>query len=116
MIDKTLPSGTYIIDKACGRGKTTEIFDFIFLHYNEGVLYCVDSLAELHKMYERLYLNLVLSGKIAPEDIMILTSEQTIDAQNNLYDYHTSPNILCNKKILLITHIRFFTRNNTNII
>lgn len=109
MIDKTLPSGTYIIDKACGRGKTTEIFDFIFLHYNEGVLYCVDSLAELHKMYERLYLNLVLSGKIAPEDIMILTSEQTIDAQNNLYDYHTSPNILCNKKILLITHIRFFT-------
>ena len=38
MIDKTLPSGTYIIDKACGRGKTTEIFDFIFLHYNEGVL------------------------------------------------------------------------------
>lgn len=109
MIDPNLSSGSYIVDMACGRGKTTEIFDFILQHYDEGILYCVDTIAELHRMYNNLYMNLVQTGKISPDEILMITSEQSSDARGNLYSYHSNPNQLFFKKILLITHVRFFT-------
>jgi hypothetical protein len=94
---------------ACGKGKTTEIFDFIVRHYDEGILYCVDTIAELQKMYDKLYGTLVLTGKIFPEDLLMITSNPDINARGNLYSYHSNPEQLFTKKILLITHIRFFT-------
>lgn len=100
-------SGIHVLDLACGRGKTTAILNFICQHYNEGILYCVDSISELNKMKDRLEMNLVQTGKIFAEDIVTITSEP--NARGVLYDYHTHPESLLKKKILLITHIRFFT-------
>lgn len=104
-----MKEGTFIIDRACGRGKTTDIFNFICQHYNEGILYCVDSLSELNKMKMQLEIALVQTGKISDKDIMTITSEPNSDARGVLYDYHTHPENLFTKKILLITHVRFFT-------
>ena len=109
MTEDNLVSGSYIIDKACGRGKTTDIENFIIQHYDEGILYCVDSISELNKMKNKLEMNLVNTGKILAEDIMTITSEPNSDARGVLYDYHTHPENLFTKKILLITHVRFFT-------
>ena len=109
MIDYNLSRGAYIVDKACGKGKTTEIFDFIVLHYDEGILYCVDTIAELQKMYDKLNAALIQTGKIFPEDLLMITSDPNINARGNLYSYHSNPEQLFSKKILLITHIRFFT-------
>ena len=109
MVDENIPRGSYIIDQACGRGKTTDIEKFIIQHYDEGILYCVDSIAELNKMKNKLEIALVRTGKISDADIMTITSEQTPDARGVLYDYHTHPESLFTKKILLITHVRFFT-------
>lgn len=104
-----MKEGTFIIDRACGRGKTTDIFNFICQHYNEGILYCVDSLSELNKMKMKLEIALVQTGKISDKDIMTITSEPNSDARGVLHDYHTHPDSLFTKKILLITHVRFFT-------
>ena len=109
MIKTNIPRGAYICDMACGRGKTTEILNFICQHYDEGILYCVDSIAELNRMYNNLYMNLVQNGKISPDDILMITSEKNPNARGNLYSYHSNPDQLFSKKILLITHIRFFT-------
>ena len=109
MIDYNLSRGAYIVDKACGKGKTTEIFDFIVQHYDEGILYCVDTIAELNRMYNNLYINLVQNGKISLDDILMITSEKNPNARGNLYSYHSNPDQLFSKKILLITHVRFFT-------
>ena len=104
-----MKEGSFIIDRACGKGKTTDIGNFIIQHYNEGILYCVDSIVELNKMKNKLEIDLVQTGKIAAEDIMTITSEPNSDARGVLHDYHTHPESLFSKKILLITHVRFFT-------
>lgn len=109
MVEDNLIRGSYIIDKACGRGKTTDIENFIIQHYDEGILYCVDSIVELNKMKNKLEMNLIQTGKIKAEDIMTITSEPNSDARGVLHDYHTHPESLFTKKILLITHVRFFT-------
>ena len=104
-----LSRGSYIIDMACGRGKTTQILNFICQHYDEGILCCVDTIAELNRMYNNLYMNLVQNGKISSDDILMITSEKNPNARGNLYSYHSNPEQLFHKKILLITHVRFFT-------
>lgn len=104
-IDYNKGYGAYTMDSACGAGKTTEIFNFICQYYDEGILYCVDSIAELHKMYN----NLIYYGHISAADIMMITSERSAEAEYNRYIYHTDPNVLFTKKILLITHVRFFS-------
>ena len=109
MIKTNIPRGAYICDMACGKGKTTEIFDFIVLHYDEGILYCVDTIAELQKMYDKLNAALIQTGKIFPEDLLMITSDPNINARGYLYSYHSNPEPLFSKKIFLITHIRFFT-------
>ena len=98
-------SGIHVLDLACGRGKTTAILNFICQHYNEGILYCVDSISELNKMKDRLEMNLVQTGKIFAEDIVTITSEP--NARGVLYDYHTHPESLLKKKILLGTNQLF---------
>lgn len=102
-----LAQGGYIYDIACGKGKTSEIRDFILAHYMEGILYCVDSLYELGKMEEELRRCLVDTGRLREDEIIKLTSEE--DERNNLHDYEADPTILTQKKIILITHVRFFT-------
>lgn len=104
-----LPSGMHVIDSACGAGKTTQIKGFILKHYDEGIVYCVDSIAELHNMKEWLYMQLVMPGKIVPDDIIMITSENDDDAKQARNSYCANPDILCWKKILLLTHVRFFS-------
>lgn len=101
--------GAYIIDSACGYGKTTTIFNFICQHYNEGILYCVDTVAELNLMYEKLNSALVNTGSINADDIVKITSEQALESRVALHSYNCDPMMLSSKKILLITHVRFFS-------
>lgn len=108
MINYYISHGAHIIDSACGAGKTSDIFSFICQHYDEGILYCVDSIAELHKMYDRLKATLV-PIHISADDIMMITSERSAEAEYIRHIYHNDPNILLTKKILLITHVRFFS-------
>ena len=86
MVEDNLIRGSYIIDKACGRGKTRDIENFIIQHYDEGILYCVDSIVELNKMKNKLEMNLIQTGKIKAEDIMTITSEPNSDARGVLHD------------------------------
>lgn len=81
MIDANIPRGTNVLDRACGKGKTTDIFNFICQHYDEGILYCVDTIAELIKMKNLLELNLVNTGKIDADDILTITSETNQNAR-----------------------------------
>lgn len=102
-----LSKGAHVIDVACGKGKTSAIREFILTHYNEGILYCVDTREELYKMYNFLLETLVRNNIINTEDIMIITSESKFKEQLKQYRY--DPYVLTRKKILLITHVRFFT-------
>ena len=106
MINYFISHGAHIIDSACGAGKTSDIFSFICQHYDEGILYCVDSIAELHKMYDRLKATLV-PIHISADDIMMITSERSAEAEYIRYMYQTNPIILLTKKILLITHVPY---------
>ena len=104
-----LSHGFYIVDSACGAGKTTEIYHFIIQHYNEGVLYCVDTIEELHKMYDSLRRRLVDTKIIQEDDIVMITSEEDVNLKMMRQSYQADPTILCEKKILLLTHVRFFS-------
>ena len=102
-----LSKGAHVIDVACGKGKTSAIKDFILTHYEEGILYCVDTKVELEKMYNFLLQSLVGTGKLRLDDIMIISSEKKFETELKNYQY--DPYILTQKKIILITHVRFFT-------
>lgn len=102
-----LSKGAHVIDVACGKGKTSAIKDFIITHYEEGILYCVDTKVELEKMYNFLLQSLVGTGKLRLDDIMIISSEKKFETELKNYQY--DPYILTQKKIILITHVRFFT-------
>ena len=104
-----VPRGFFIVDSACGSGKTTEIYHTIIQHYHEGVLYCVDTITELRKMYDSLVRQLVDTRIISPDEIMMITSEGDLHSQIMLQNYKADPNVICRKKILLLTHVRFFS-------
>lgn len=46
--------GAYLLSTGCGAGKTQSIRELIQYKQDEGVLYCVDTKAEVDKMYNYL--------------------------------------------------------------
>lgn len=98
--------GCYVISTGCGSGKTECCKSIIRQKHDEGILYCVDTVAELKKMYGWIMDNRDEIG-IAATDVIIISSD--IEHQDALRIYKNSPEILMSKKIVLITHVRFWT-------
>lgn len=109
-IDVPDKSGGYIISSGCGSGKTESIKSLIRQKYNEGILYCVDTREELKKMYNWINSDLVDNKQgegLKSTDVMIVSSER--EFAYSLDQYRDEPEILMEKKIILITHVRFWT-------
>lgn len=107
-IDVPDERGGYIVSSGCGSGKTESIKSLIRNKYNEGILYCVDTKEELDKMYNWIIDNLVdVMPGLKKEDVMIISSDD--EHYISLSEYKDNPEIIMQKKILLITHVRFWT-------
>lgn len=107
-IDVPNERGGYIISSGCGSGKTESIKSLIRNKYKEGILYCVDTKEELDKMYNWIIENLVdVMPGLKKEDVMIISSDD--EHYISLSEYKDNPGIIMQKKILLITHVRFWT-------
>ena len=107
-IDVPNERGGYIVSSGCGSGKTESIKSLIRNKYNGGILYCVDTKEELDKMYNWIIDNLVdVMPGLKKEDVMIISSDD--EHYISLSEYKDNPEIIMQKKILLITHVRFWT-------
>lgn len=101
--------GCYTIACGCGAGKTTNIKSLILAKYQEGVLYCVDTLCALCEMYEFVYHNLIQTGQLQEDDVAIICSEQEDNCLKTMHTYLNDPSVLVQKKVVLTTHVRFFS-------
>lgn len=99
--------GGYIVSSGMGSGKTESIKSLIWQKYNEGILYCVDTKDELEKMFGWIVENLVMEGVLRMEDVMIISSDP--GRADFLGQYRDNPEVLMEKKVILITHVRFWT-------
>ena len=101
--------GGYIISTSMGAGKTESIKSLIRQKYNDGILYCVDTKEELKKMYCWIIDGLVKdkSCGLNYNDVMIVSSDGEFQCQ--LSQYRDNPEMLMYKKVILITHVRFWT-------
>lgn len=111
-IDVPDRQGGYIISSGCGSGKTESIKSLIRQKYNEGILYCVDTRSELRKMYDWIRENLIdgqpgKRGVLSADEVMIISSDR--EYSYFLDRYRDNPEILMEKKVILITHVRFWT-------
>lgn len=101
--------GGYLVSSGQGSGKTESIKSLIRQKYDNGILYCVDTNEELGKMYDWIIRELVYDElcSLRYDDVMIVSSDSRwsyfFDKDKN------DPGILLNKKIILITHVRFWT-------
>lgn len=108
-VDVPDENGGYIISTSMGAGKTESIKSLIRQKYNDGILYCVDTKEELKKMYCWIIDGLVKdkSCGLNYNDVMIVSSDK--DFQYQLSLYRDNPEMLMYKKVILITHVRFWT-------
>lgn len=109
VVDVPDENGGYIISTSMGAGKTESIKSLIRQKYNDGILYCVDTKEELKKMYCWIIDGLVKdkSCGLNYNDVMIVSSDK--DFQYQLSLYRDNPEMLVYKKVILITHLRFWT-------
>lgn len=98
--------GGYIVSTGCGSGKTRAIKEIIRQRYNDGILYCVDTKDECSEMEKYILEELVPdpSNNILRDDVMCIHW----DNEEEMYKYINHPSQIMYKKILIITHTRFF--------
>lgn len=96
----------YAISTGCGSGKTECCKSIIRQKHSEGILYCVDTIEELDKMYRWVIDNKDDIG-ISPSDVIIISSDPR--HQDFTQEYRNNPEILMSKQVVLITHRRFWT-------
>lgn len=109
--------GGYAISCGCGGGKTTAIKDIIMEKANEGVVYLVDTVKELEKMFNDLKKLIKMHPEkgITEKDIFCIRSRrrekdgQDDEFNQQLAAFKNDVGILRTKKILLLTHVRFFS-------
>lgn len=99
-------NGCYVLSTGCGSGKTECCKSIIRQRYNEGILYCVDTIEEMNKMYQWICAEHQSIG-IDLNDVMAISSGQEQLAE--LRAYQGNPQILMSKKVILLTHVRFWT-------
>ena len=83
--------GAYLLSTGCGAGKTQSIKELIQYKQDEGILYCVDTKAEVDKMYNFLKDNRI----VADSDILRLHG----DATTELDAYRDHPEDIMQKKV-----------------
>ena len=108
-IDVPDKHGGYLVSSGQGSGKTESIKSLIRMKHDDGILYCVDTNEELGKMYDWIICELVndRSCDLEFDDVMIVSSDSR---WSYFFDkYKNDPGILLNKKVILITHVRFWT-------
>ena len=105
-IDVPETQDCYAISTGCGSGKTECCKSIIRQKHSEGILYCVDTIAELDKMYRWIIDNKDDIG-IKSSDVIIISS----DERHRVFtkEYRDNPEILLSKQVVLITHPRFWT-------
>lgn len=103
----TIPDkeGGYIISTGCGSGKTESIKDLIRRKYNQGVLYCVDTKREATRIYKWVLSELVGLTSLKQKDVVLLHG----DTPEELREYYNNPERLMQKKVIILTHVRFWT-------
>lgn len=102
--------GAYVISTGCGSGKTECAKSIIRQKASSGVLYCVDTRTELAKMYNWILEELCTPrGPLTKDDVLMLTSDKVDDFEAMLKTYQDHPEIVTTKKVLLLTHARFWT-------
>ena len=109
VIDVPDKHGGYLVSSGQGSGKTESIKSLIRQKHDDGILYCVDTNEELGKMYDWIVCELVNSAScdLRFDDVMIVSSDSR---WSHFFDiYKNNPRILLDKKVILITHVRFWT-------
>ena len=103
----TIPDqeGGYIISTGCGSGKTESIKDLIRKKYEQGVLYCVDTKAEANRIHQWVLSELVGLTPLKQDDVVLLHG----DNPEELREYYNNPELLMHKKVVILTHVRFWT-------
>lgn len=105
-IDIPYQYGMRVVSTGCGTGKT-ECCKSIIRQLNQyGILYCTDSVAGAHTMYEWIMENACDIG-ISSDEVMVITSKGPYSGQ--LEYYRDNPEAIMQKKVLIITHPRFFS-------
>lgn len=109
--------GGYTVSCGCGGGKTTAITQIIWQNSDQGVVYLVDTVAELEKMYNSL-LKLIakypMAGLTKDDIFCIRANRNEKDGDDDTYNkqlkaFKNDVSIIHRKKILLLTHVRFFS-------
>ena len=109
--------GGYTVSCGCGGGKTTAITQIIWQNSDQGVIYLVDTVAELEKMYNSL-LKLIakypMAGLTKDDIFCIRANRNEKDGDDDTYNkqlkaFKNDVSIIHRKKILLLTHVRFFS-------
>lgn len=98
--------GCYVVSTGCGSGKTESIKSLIRQKYDEGIMYCVDSISELNKMHDWIKDNLCGSG-LSKDDIVCISSNCL--NRDDFKTYRENPSLLTKKKIIMLTHVRFWS-------
>lgn len=103
----TIPDqeGGYIISTGCGSGKTESIKDLIRKKFEHGVLYCVDTKSEATKIHDWVLSDLVGLTPLKQDDVVMLHGEN----KEELWEYKNNPELLMQKKVIILTHVRFWT-------
>ena len=103
----TIPDqeGGYIISTGCGSGKTESIKDLIRKKFEHGVVYCVDTKAEAIKIHDWVLSDLVGLTPLKQDDVVLLHGEN----KEELWEYKNNPELLMQKKVIILTHVRFWT-------
>lgn len=117
-VDVPDAEGCYVVSTGCGSGKTENIKTLIAQKYSDGIIYCVDTKAEVMRMYRWIVQNvcLVPGGSLGLSEVMALCGIEDGDSQDTimekecmLNEYRNNPHCLLQKKVLLMTHVRFFS-------
>lgn len=103
----TIPDqeGGYIISTGCGSGKTESIKDLIRKKFEHGVLYCVDTKSEANRIHRWVLSDLVGLIPLKQDDVVLLHG----DNPGELREYYNNPELLMQKKVVILTHVRFWT-------
>ena len=99
--------GCYVVSTGCGSGKTESIKSLIRQKVDSGIMYCVNSISELQKMHLWILRNLCGQGGLNDDDVVCISSDQM--DRGDLIRYRHNPSLLTKKKIILLTHVRFWT-------
>ena len=100
--------GCYIISPGCGSGKTECCKGLIREKANSGILYCVDTISELQKMDTWIKTELCGPGGCLRESDVVCISSDGLNRED-LECYRDNPSLLTKKKVILLTHVRFWT-------